>query len=62
MGLAAAEIRSLSDDLAGLVTEVTVWPGGQWPRFHLHTERPGDVIGQVYAYGTPFDLEITEIG
>lgn len=62
MSLAPAEIRSLSNDLAGLVTEIAVWPGGQWPRFHLHTERAGDVIGQVYACGTPFDLEITEIG
>ncbi len=60
MGLAPAEIRSLANDLAGLATEVTVWPGSQWPRFHVHTERAGDVIGQVYAYGTPFDLMITE--
>lgn len=60
MGLPAAEIRSLADDLDGLATEVAVWPGGQWPRFHVHTDRPGDVIGQVYAYGTPFDLVITE--
>ena len=66
MGLAPAEIRSLSADLAGLVGEVTVWPGrysrGGWPRFHLHTDRPGAVIGQIYAYGTPFDLEITDRG
>jgi len=39
-----------------------MWPGSQWPRFHLHTDRAGDVIGQVYAYGTPFDLLITEQG
>ena len=62
MGLAPAEIRSLTNDLAGLVTELAVWSGGQWPRFHVHTDRAGDVIAQVYAYGTPFDLEITEIG
>jgi hypothetical protein len=60
MGLETAEIRSLSTDLAQLSTEVTVWPGGQWPRFHLHTDRAGDVVGQVYAYGTPFDLVISE--
>ena len=60
MGLAPAEIRSLANDLTGLAAEVTVWPGSQWPRFHVHTERAGDVIGQVYAYGTPFDLMITE--
>jgi len=66
MSLAQAEIRSLSADLAGLASEVTVWPGRDsrsgWPRFHLHTDRPGEVIGQVYAYGTPFDLEITDRG
>jgi hypothetical protein len=60
MGLAPAEIRSLTVDLTGLTAEVTVWPGSQWPRFHVHTDRAGDVIGQVYAYGTPFDLLITE--
>jgi hypothetical protein len=60
MGLAPAEIRSLTVDLTGLAAEVTVWPGSQWPRFHVHTDRAGDVIGQVYAYGTPFDLLITE--
>jgi len=60
MGLAPNEIRSLTHDLAGLGAEVTVWPGSQWPRFHVHTDRAGDVIGQIYAYGTPFDLLITE--
>ena len=60
MGLAQAEIRSLEDDLTGLAADVTVWPGSRWPRFHVHTDRAGDVIGQVYAYGTPFDLTITE--
>jgi len=64
MGLAPAELRALSDDLAGLVSELVVWPGrdsrNSWPRFHLHTVRPAEVIGQVYAYGTPFDLAITD--
>jgi len=60
MGLAPAEIRALTADLTGLAAEVTVWPGSRWPRFHVHTDRAGDVIGQVYAYGTPFDLLITE--
>jgi hypothetical protein len=60
MGLAPAEIRSLAGDLASLAADVTVWPGSRWPRFHLHTDRAGDVIGQVFAYGTPFDLAITE--
>jgi hypothetical protein len=63
MGLAPADMRALSDDLAGLVSELVVWPGrdsrNSWPRFHLHTEQPAEVIGQVYAYGTPFDLAIT---
>ena len=63
MGLAPADMRALSDDLAGLVSELVVWPGrdsrNSWPRFHLHTEQPAEVIGQVFAYGTPFDLAIS---
>jgi len=62
MGLETPDIRALSADLAQFCTEITVWPVGQWPRFHLHTESAGDVIGQVYAYGTPFDLLITNRG
>jgi hypothetical protein len=62
MGLQAADIRTLSVDLDQFCTEITVWPEGQWPRFHLHTERAGEVIGQIYAYGTPFDLLITDRG
>ena len=58
MGLADSEIRSLAADLAEIQAEVVVWPGGQWPRFHLHTDRPGEAVGLLYAYGTPFDLEI----
>ena len=60
MGLAAAEIRSLAADLEQVSAEVTVWPGGQWPFFHVHSDRPGEVVGQIYAYGTPFDLVITD--
>ena len=59
MGLAAAEIRLLTADLDEIDVQVVVWPGGQWPRFHLHTDRPGETVGLLYAYGTPFDLEIT---
>lgn len=59
MGLAETEIRSLSVDLRHIDVDVVVWPGSQWPRFHLHTDRPGETIGLLYAYGTPFDLEIT---
>ena len=63
MGLAPADMRALSDDLAGLVSELVVWPvrdsRNSWPRFHLHTEQPAEVIGQVFAYGTPFDLAIS---
>ncbi len=58
MGLADSEIRSLAADLGEIQAEVVVWPGGQWPRFHLHTDRPGEAVGLLYAYGTPFDLEI----
>ena len=53
MGLAATEIRSLAADLEQVSAEVTVWPGGQWPFFHVHSDRPGEVVGQIYAYGTP---------
>jgi hypothetical protein len=60
MGLPPTEIRSLTADLAQVAAEVTVWPSNQWPRFHVHSDRPGEVIGQVYAYGTPFDLMITD--
>jgi hypothetical protein len=59
MGLAAEEIRSLSADLGQLATEIAVWPGSNWPRFHVHTDQPAEVIGQIYAHGTPFDLQIT---
>ncbi len=59
MGLASPEVGALSRDLAGLAADVTVWPGGQWPKFHIHSDRPGDVMSQVFAYGTPFDLLIT---
>ena len=59
MGLADSEIRLLTADLREIQAEVVVWPGGQWPRFHLHTDRPGEAVGLLYAYGTPFDLEIT---
>jgi hypothetical protein len=59
MGLAGDEIRSLSADLGQLATDVAIWPGNNWPRFHLHTDHPAEVIGQIYAHGTPFDLQIT---
>ena len=59
MGLADSEIRLLTADLREIQAEVVVWPGSQWPRFHLHTDRPGEAVGLLFAYGTPFDLEIT---
>ncbi len=59
MGLAPSEIASLSDDLTGLAADLTVWPSGQWPKFHIHSDRPGEVLSQVFAYGTPFDLLVT---
>ena len=59
LGLAPAEIRSLSADLAGVASEVTAWPRNQWTQFHVHSDQPGEVVGQVFAYGTPFDLQIT---
>lgn len=62
MGLAATQIRELTVDLAHINADVVVWPGGQWPRFHLHTDRAGEAVGLLYAYGTPFDLEITDAG
>lgn len=62
MGLAGDEIRSLTADLGQLATDVVIWPGNNWPRFHLHTDHPAEVIGQIYAHGTPFDLQITSRG
>jgi hypothetical protein len=59
MGLAPPEVGALTRDLTELAADVTVWPSGQWPKFHVHSDRPGDVLSQVFAYGTPFDLLIT---
>jgi len=64
IGLDPDQARSLAVELGGLSEEVTVWPQGQdsWHRFHIHSDRPAEVIGQVYAYGTAFDLQITDRG
>ncbi len=59
MGLAAPEIAAFHNDLVPLAADVTVWSGGQWPKFHIHTDHPGAVLSQVFAYGTPFDLLVT---
>ncbi len=61
MSLDRAEIHSLLDDLDAVSMEVAVWPGQGWPLFHVHTDQPADVIAQVYARGTPFDLEISAL-
>lgn len=59
MGLPTPEVRLLSNEIVGLGGDLTVWPGSQWPRFHVHTDRVGEVLSQVFAYGTPFDLQVT---
>jgi hypothetical protein len=38
-----------------------IWPTDASPAFHLHTERPGEVIEQLYASGVPFELQITRL-
>lgn len=52
----------LTGELARLCREVAIWPTDGSPAFHLHTDRPGEVIEQLYASGMPFDLQITRLG
>ncbi len=64
IGLDPDTAGALVAELRGLADEVTVWASGEgsWQRFHVHTDRSGEVIGQAYAYGTPFDLQVTDRG
>ena len=64
IGVEPGSARALAAELRGLADEVAVWASGEgsWHTFHLHTDRPGEVVGQVYAYGTAFDLQITDRG
>jgi len=64
IGVEQGSARSLATELRGLADEVAVWVSGDgsWYTFHVHTDRPGEVVGQVYAYGTAFDLQITDRG
>ena len=51
----------LTGELNRLCREVAIWPTDGSPAFHLHTDRPGEVIEQLYASGVPFDLQITRL-
>jgi len=64
IGVEPGSARSLAAELRGLADEVAVWVSGDgsWYTFHVHTDRPGEVVGQVYACGTAFDLQITDRG
>jgi len=55
-------MATLAWELSRLCRDVAIWPAAPWPQFHLHTDRPGEVIEQVYASGVPFDLQITRLG
>lgn len=57
-----AALPGLTGELGRLCREVSIWPTGGDPAVHLHTDRPGEVIEQLYASGMPFDLTITRIG
>ena len=64
IGVEPGSARALAAELRGLADEVAVWASGEgsWHTFHVHTDRPAEVVGQVYAYGTAFDLQITDRG
>ncbi len=54
-------MATLSGELNRLCREVAIWPTDGPPAFHLHTDRPGEVVEQLYASGVPFDLQITRL-
>ena len=61
MHVDAETMASLTGELNRLCREVAIWPTDGSPVFHLHTDRPGEVIEQLYASGMPFDLQITRL-
>jgi len=61
MHVDAETMGTLTGELGRLCREVTIWPTDGSPAFHLHTDRPGEVIEQLYASGVPFDLQITRL-
>lgn len=54
----AAARAALEQTLSTMGTDLRVWPAEDSAQFHLHTVHPADVVGEVYAVGTPFDLRI----
>lgn len=54
-------LAGLTGELNRLCREVAIWPTHAAAAFHLHTDRPGEVIEQLYASGMPFDLQITRL-
>jgi hypothetical protein len=61
MHVDAETMATLTGELGRLCREVSIWPTDNSPAFHLHTERPGEAIEQLYASGVPFDLQITRM-
>ncbi len=57
----AETMATLTGELNRLCRDVAIWPTDRSPEFHLHTDRPGEVIEQLYASGMPFDLQITRL-
>lgn len=48
----------LEQTLAAMGTDLRVWPVEDRAHYHLHTVHPADVVAEIYALGTPFDLRI----
>ncbi|WP_395729114.1 hypothetical protein [Nakamurella sp.] len=55
-------LPTLIGELNRLCREVALWPTDRSSSLHLHTDRPGEAIEQLYASGVPFDLAITRLG
>ena len=54
----ASESAALHQDLLDLGDDVQWWSRSGVDHFHVHTDRPGEVISQAYASGTLFDLVV----
>lgn len=54
----AATRSRLAQTLTTIGTDLRVWPQQDHHRFHLHSVYPAQVIDEIYALGTPFDLRI----
>lgn len=54
----ASACDRLEQALSTMGTDLRVWPADGSASYHLHTVHPADVVAEVYAVGTPFDLRI----